>query len=112
MANSLALDKTGSILAQELFDRLPPDIQAQYNTPNRIIALNTIDQIPLSEAKIISQLTDSEDHTTIGLQFSSNVDSPKFVKLELNKDKSGDWKIAIPAAVILNYANSLGIELD
>lgn len=111
MVESIALDETSSQLAAALFARLPQDIQSRYSTPESIIAAMIIDDIPLAKAKILSQRLDGEQTSEARLVFASNIDPAKLVKLRLQKQESGEWKVIVPPKAIARYASELGLPI-
>lgn len=133
MFNSIAMGEESADLAKRLFERLPADLQSEYNSPQRFIAALAIDDIPLTHVRAVKPKTETSTEIVDGiaitrpiksgaqsddsiatqrLVFTSNVEPPQFVQLQLEKQQNDEWKISIPPVAIVKYANQLGISLD
>lgn len=112
MSTAINLGEKSAELATRLFNQLPLDVQSKYKSPENVIASMVIDDIPLTHAKIVSEVLSGDSRITQRVLFTSNIEPPKFVNLRLDKQENDEWKISIPPAAIAKYANELGLSID
>lgn len=112
MRSSIELDEERREQAKQLYNRLPLDARARFQSSEELVAALIIDEIPITRAQILSESVHSENSVSQKVVFTSNVDSPEIVTLKLHRKSSGEWKVAVPQIAIKNYATTLQVTID
>lgn len=104
LADTMVLDPASRDQAAATFDRLPPVVQNEVGTPERLMALLTAVEVPLGNATIIQQaatLDGSDMKVTARL---TDVDGqPKVAVFDLRNDDNR-WRLQVPADVVRKYS--------
>lgn len=111
MIDSLILPPESEVLAKRLFESLPASIRQEQRTPESIIAMMTIDSVPLARAHVNALRDITTGAREVYMVFTSNVNSPQPVRLDLAQMPDSNWKVLVPPQAIRSYAEKLGIAL-
>lgn len=112
MMESLVLSPESEVLAKRLFESLPTSVRKEQGNLEVIVAMMTIDQVPLTHAKVTAFKNITDEAKEVYMLFTSNLESPQPVKLDLIQLPDATWKVLVPTQAIHEYANKLGIPLQ
>lgn len=112
MKASLVFSPDSEALAKRLFESLPPSVREEQGSFESITAMMTIDQVPLAKARVHAFKEISEEAREVFIVFTSNLESPKSIKLDLIQLPDETWKVLVPPQALYAYADNLGIELE
>lgn len=71
-----------------------------------------VDDIPLTQARLLSKKQSDESTISLRLVFTSNVDAAKLVNLSFKRQPNKEWKLSVPPLAIASYASELGISIQ
>ncbi len=111
MKDSLVFSPESEALAKRLFEKLPASIRQEQGNLETVIAMMTIDQVPLAHAQITSFKELTDEAREVFMLFSPNLDSPRHVKLDLIQLPDTTWKVLVPPQAITEYSKQLSIPL-
>lgn len=112
MKDSLVFSPESESLAKRLFEKLPTSVRQEQGNLETVMAMMTIDQVPLAHAQITAFKEITDEAKEVFMLFSSNLDSPYPVKLDLIQSPDTTWKVLVPPQAISEYAEKLGVNLD
>ncbi|MDQ8185397.1 hypothetical protein [Pelagicoccus sp. SDUM812002] len=112
MKDSLVFSPESESLAKRLFEKLPNSVRQEQGNLETVMAMMTIDQVPLAHAQITAYKEITDEAKEVFMLFSSNLDSPYSVKLDLIQFPDTTWKVLVPPQAISEYAEKLGVNLE
>jgi hypothetical protein len=102
LAGILAFDPAARQEAATLFGRLPPAAQAEFQTPERLIAVLTAMDIPLGRATILrQQAMPGGTNVTAKMIDATGRETRGVFLLKAEGDR---WQLQVPAAAVRKYA--------
>ena len=103
----LWLDVAARTAAQRLLERLSPEMRAQYDTPERLLAFLTIQDVPLGSVEVRgwSQLQGNQALTT-NLRLTALDGKQREVTIPLFRLED-QWKLIVVERTVAKYAASL-----
>jgi cell division protein FtsL len=107
LTDLLTFDADARNQATATFDRLPPALQNELGTPERLIALLTAVDVPLGSASILGQYPNATD-TKVAARLIDADGKSKVAMFSLQTD-GARWRLQVPAAVVEKYAGWLHI---
>jgi hypothetical protein len=102
LAGLLTFNDVARKEAAALFARLPPAMQNEIATPERLIALLTAMDVPHGRAAILGQFP-SAAGTRVSVQLIDAEGKAKVAVFSLQPEGDG-WRLAVPAGVVKKYA--------
>ena len=96
------LDPEARTHAAALFDRLPGDIRREFVTPERLIAVLTAKDVPLSSATILRQQS-TPTETKVVAQISGEDGQQKVSQFFLQAEHDR-WRLMVPGNAVKAYA--------
>ena len=106
LAASVHVEPDASAAAKELFATLPASTQAEYGTPERMLAYFTIRDVPAGELRV-RQWHDSGDAARkVSLIVQDHSGNAKSCTLVFQQD-GAEWKAILPAEAVARYAQML-----
>ncbi|MBD5777996.1 hypothetical protein IEN85_00620 [Pelagicoccus sp. NFK12] len=110
MKTSLVYSPECEALAKRMFESLPLSVREEQGSFASIMAMMTIDQVPLAKARLHAFKEITDEAREVFMVFTSNLDSPKSIKLDLIQMPDQTWKALVPPQAVHAYADKLGIE--
>lgn len=105
LAGLLAFDDDARSSAQALFDRLPSTLRTEMGTPAKLVALLTAKAVPLTSARILTQVhDDTQAQLTAQLRDEKGVARATQLTLRAAGDR---WRLMVPATAIDKFADQL-----
>jgi type II secretory pathway pseudopilin PulG len=116
----LELDDVTRSKAADLLGRLPAEARQTFGSPEGLIAIATMKNIPQTEAQVAWFNETDADHAVVGLLLGAAEDdragasggSParvsKLSYLTLQRAASGSWRLVVPATAVDRIARELG----
>ena len=105
LAGLLRFDAEARAKAEGMFARLPPNLQNELGTPERLVALLTAKDVPLGAAQIVGTLPLPRE-TRLTTQLTGTDGKMKTVVFSLGSDE-GRWHLVVPGSVVEKYATLL-----
>lgn len=107
VANSIALEPSAAAMAQELFARLPADTQAQYGSPEKLIALMLAkDASSLTGMQILGQRDVTPDVVGVRVRMTNDEGKTKETGFGFRKTTDG-LRLIVDEGVVKKYAGQL-----
>lgn len=107
LANSLVLAPEARVRAEALLASLPDSMRASYATPEHLIALFTVKDIPLGSMQVRKQTPRGSDETAVRVRLRSAEGHVKDAELTLRRDEGG-WRLVVPESAVRRYETMLG----
>jgi hypothetical protein len=134
LAALLELEDATRSKAADLLARLPADARSAFGSPEQLIAIATVKNIPVTEAQVAWFHETDADHAVVGLMLGHAEADPatestgrptddrgeqpppgrpdrsvsKLAYLTLRRAASGDWRLVVPPAAVDRIARQLG----
>lgn len=105
LAQMLAMDAGARAKAQAIIAQLPPATQAEYSTPERLIALLSAKDVPTGGMRILAQKKNGTDDVALTVVVESE-GKRKGVNLALHRSEDG-WRLVVPESAVDKYAATL-----
>ncbi len=108
LQDCLVLDAAAQTRAKALFDRLLPELQARYVSPERLMAFMTAVGVPLGKAQILPATANPQAPAspnsvqTFRLNASTASGTARVVNLTTRKVSHG-WKLVVPEEAVERY---------
>jgi hypothetical protein len=91
--------------AVQLWTRLPADLQAQYSTPERMMAFFSVKDVPLGTASVRGWLPGTNNDSTVAVLSLAEPEGGKARNVALRFDRQPDgWKLRVTPAAVAKYA--------
>jgi len=102
LAALLTLDPDAKSQATALFAQLPANLQAEFVSPERLVAVLTAKDVPLGRATILAQYP-ADNATQVSAQIFDAAGSQKVTlfTLRLTNDR---WQLVVPGNAVKRYA--------
>ncbi len=107
MVDSIMIEGETEAPAIELFERLPFEVRSQFPYYENLVAALVVDDVPLTLARLLDQTAIGDGSIEQNVLFTSNIDPPKIVKLQMRKVRDDSWKIVVPGEAIQKYISEL-----
>jgi len=110
----LAFDEAALVEAQDFFDRLDPESQAEFRSPERLIAAAVAakSRTGIDRAAIVGTEAASGSLMSARVQISGSRVKARDITLRFEQAADG-WRLQVPASVVTGYRNLLlGPEVD
>lgn len=105
LALMLAMDVGARAKAQAIMAQLPPAAQAEYSTPERLVALLSAKDVPTGGMRILQQKKNGTDDVSLTVLLESD-GKRKGVNLALHRSEDG-WRLVVPESAMDKYAAAL-----
>jgi hypothetical protein len=105
LAEALALDAGAQARAAGLLASLPPELRAQFSTPEKFVAFMTVRDVPEGAARILRQVS-GPTGTKLVARLMDAEGKARTVVFSLRSDND-KWRLVVPEAVIDRYATFL-----
>ncbi len=99
----LGFDASTREEAAALFERLPPAMQSEIATPERMMAVLTAMDVPLGRAMIVRQEGVERDGINLTAQLTDAGGRATTARFSMKAD-AGRWQLQVPASVVRKYA--------
>jgi hypothetical protein len=94
----------------EQFLRLPPTVQKEYGSPERLVAYFTTQAVPLGSREILSQKQIDPDQATVAVKLQAPDGTAKTALLSLRRAEDG-WRLQVPDGAFMGYVRTIrGID--
>lgn len=107
LVRHLAFDPDVKARAEALFRSLPAETQAQYGSPERLVASLAAKSVPLGSAKIVDLKTTKDGDVLLAAQLSQPPGKTTRHALFYMRQEGAEWKLAVRQGVIEKYAELL-----
>lgn len=101
LAEMLNLDPAARAKAEALLAAQPDEIRAQYSTPERLLALLTARDMPLTSMQVTGALVQEKDAQLV-VSLPTSEQPGHLVKLTLSRQADG-WRLNVPESAIDRY---------
>lgn len=133
LAALLELEDATRSKAADLLARLSADVRSAFGSPEQLIAIATVKNIPVTEAQVAWFNEIDADHAVVGLMLGHAETEPateatggstgdrgepppgrpdrstsKLAYLTLRRAASGDWRLVVPATAVDRIARKMG----
>ena len=102
MAQSILLVGQTQAKAQRLFERFRPSAPVEASTPEHLVALLTVKEVPLGSMQLLSQTPSNPQMAAIRVRLTAPDGSSKVTRLTLQQT-SGVWRLLVPEAAVDAY---------
>lgn len=115
MSGLLAFDADALAAADRLLERMPADLRPAGIDGRGLIALLSVDAVPLTTARVVGDFAQEDDDHVLVLQLSPAEDAPagskrRTVKLTTRQDPAtAQWRIVVPASAVERFGRQLGL---
>lgn len=106
MAQSMFLTEQTKAKAQRLLERLRLSSPIEASTPEQLVALLTVKDVPLGSMQMLSQTPSDPQAAAISVRLTAPDGSSKVTRLTL-RHIGGEWRIMVPEAAVDKYALQL-----
>ncbi|HZZ57133.1 MAG TPA: hypothetical protein VFE31_04825 [Opitutaceae bacterium] len=108
-ASLLSLSPGERALLQDLLARLPPDLAAQYNTPEKLLAFALAGSPhPVAGMTILGETQEDPDDVVLQTQWQHADDPVVHTSNAVFHQEQGEWKWVVPPIIVERAAAYLG----
>ncbi|MBL9204640.1 MAG: hypothetical protein JNN01_06120 [Opitutaceae bacterium] len=106
MAQSILLDERARAKAQRLIEQLRPTASLEASSPEHLIALLTVKEVPLGSLQLLSLTQPNPTLAMIRVRLTAPEGAAKVTNLTL-RQTSGQWRLVVPEAAVDAYTLQL-----
>lgn len=106
MAQSIFLDERARAKAQSLLERLRQTTSLEASTPEHLIALLTVKEVPLGSLQLLSLTQPNPKLAMIRVRLTAPEGAAKVTNLTL-RQTTGEWRLVVPEGAVDAYALQL-----